>query len=214
MFEKYVEKSRRAIFFARYEAAQHGATEIDTASLLLGILREHKSLMVRLLPGGFAELARLSEEVQALFPETTQKVATSVDLPLSPASKRVLNFAAEESERLEHQSIDARHMLLGLLKENGAEVTCLKAHGVEEEKVRADFLQDLLTDKPDARQTLDQRLDRAFRRDEVLRALLEVPEDRRMAAVTILKGLASGKFEVTGTSRLGPFHFSFDDKAE
>jgi len=38
--------------------------------------------------------------------------------------------------------------------------------------------------------------------------------DRREAAATLLEGLASGKLEVTGTSRKGSFHFAFDDKAE
>jgi hypothetical protein len=29
--------------------------------------------------------------------------------------------------------------------------------------------------------------------------------------MVLLRGLAEGKFEVTGTSRDGSFHFSFDD---
>ena len=46
-----------------------------------------------------------------------EKVSTSVDLPFSEESKRVLNSAAEESERLSHKHIGTEHILLGLLRE-------------------------------------------------------------------------------------------------
>jgi len=40
MFERYTEKARRVIFFARYGACHYGSPEIDTEHLLLGLLRE------------------------------------------------------------------------------------------------------------------------------------------------------------------------------
>lgn len=213
MFERYTEKARRVIFFARYEASQHGIAWIDTPCLLLGILREGKDLMARLLPAGSEEIARLSAEVDALFPETTQEIATSVDIPLSHRARRALAFAAEESERLEHKLIDPRHLLLGLLRENGAETACLKAHGIDLAKVRAETLHDLPMHEPDAQHALERALAGA-RLGDLAGALQKVPADRRRAAATLLEGLASGKFEATGTSCNGPFHFSFDDKKE
>ena len=45
MFERYTEKARRVIFFARYEAAQAETRMIEPAHLLLGILREDPGLM-------------------------------------------------------------------------------------------------------------------------------------------------------------------------
>ena len=44
MFERYTEKARRVIFFARYEASQYGSPIIETEHLLLGLMREDKSL--------------------------------------------------------------------------------------------------------------------------------------------------------------------------
>jgi ATP-dependent Clp protease ATP-binding subunit ClpC len=49
MFERYTEKARRVIFFARYEASQYGSPYIETEHLLLGSLREDKVLTNRLL---------------------------------------------------------------------------------------------------------------------------------------------------------------------
>ena len=51
MFEKYTEKARRVIFFARYEASQFGSPYIETEHLLLGLLREDKALTNRFLRG-------------------------------------------------------------------------------------------------------------------------------------------------------------------
>jgi ATP-dependent Clp protease ATP-binding subunit ClpC len=47
MFERYTEKARRVIFFARYEASQFGAPYIETEHLLLGLLQENKALAFR-----------------------------------------------------------------------------------------------------------------------------------------------------------------------
>ena len=58
MFERYTEKARRVIFFARYEASQFGSPYIETEHLLLGLLREDKALANR------AE-GRLSVNLQA-----------------------------------------------------------------------------------------------------------------------------------------------------
>jgi len=40
MFERYTEKARRTIFFARYEASQFGSPYIESEHVLLGLLRE------------------------------------------------------------------------------------------------------------------------------------------------------------------------------
>jgi ATP-dependent Clp protease ATP-binding subunit ClpC len=47
MFERYTEKAKRTIFFARYEASQFGSPYIETEHLLLGLLREDKALTHR-----------------------------------------------------------------------------------------------------------------------------------------------------------------------
>ena len=49
MFERYTEKARRVIFFARYEASQYGSPYIETEHLLLGLMREDKALANRFL---------------------------------------------------------------------------------------------------------------------------------------------------------------------
>src|SRR5580698_10554580 len=115
MFERYTEKARRVIFFARYEASQFGSPYIETEHLLLGLLREDKALTNQFL-GSHASVESIRKQIEG---HTTirEKISTSVDLPLSNECKRVLAYAAEEAELLSHQHIGTEHLLLGLLRE-------------------------------------------------------------------------------------------------
>src|SRR6185437_12066035 len=114
MFERYTEKARRVIFFARYEASQFGSPYIETEHLLLGLLREDKALTNRFLRGhASVESIRQQIEQNTLVRE---KVSTSVDLPVSDEGRQVLAYAAEEAEVLSHKHIGTEHLLLGLLR--------------------------------------------------------------------------------------------------
>ena len=141
MFERYTEKARRVIFFARYEASQFGSPYIETEHLLLGLLREDKALTNRFLRS-HASVESIRKQIEG---HTTirEKVSTSVDLPLSNECKRVLAYAAEEAERLSHKHIGTEHLLLGLLREEkcfAAEILQergLKLLAIREELARA-----------------------------------------------------------------------------
>jgi ATP-dependent Clp protease ATP-binding subunit ClpC len=115
MFERYTEKARRVIFFARYEATQFGSPYIETEHLLLGLLREDKALTNRFLRS-HASIESIRKQIEGRT-AIREKVSTSVDLPLSQECKRVLTNAAEEAERLSHKHIGTEHLLLGLLRE-------------------------------------------------------------------------------------------------
>ncbi|MCU1254776.1 MAG: clpC [Candidatus Angelobacter sp.] len=138
MFEKYTEKARRVIFFARYEASQFGSPYIETEHLLLGLLREDKALTNRFLRGNDqVEAIRKQIEDHTIMRE---KVSTSVDLPLSNEGKRVLGYAAEEAARLLHQHIGTEHLLLGLLREeNSFAAQLLKERGVQLSRIREEL---------------------------------------------------------------------------
>jgi len=114
MFERYTEKARRVIFFARYEASHYGSPQIETEHLLLGLLREEKSVNLW-VPKAQPEIIR--PQIDAAT-ETRPSTPTNVDLPLSPEARRVLVFAAEKADRLANKDIGTQHLLLGLLDED------------------------------------------------------------------------------------------------
>src|ERR1700746_2428989 len=115
MFERYTEKARRVIFFARYEASQFWSPYIETDHLLLGLLREDKALTNRFLRS-HASVESIRKQIEG-HTTVREKTSTSVDLPLSTECTRVLAYAAEEAERLAHKHVGTEHLLLGLLRE-------------------------------------------------------------------------------------------------
>jgi ATP-dependent Clp protease ATP-binding subunit ClpC len=138
MFERYTEKARRVIFFARYEASQFGSPYIETEHLLLGLLREDKALSNRFLRS-HASVESIRKQIEG-HTTAREKVSTSVDLPLTNESKRVLAYAGEEAERLAHNHIGTEHLLLGLLREEKCfAAQILTERGVELSRVREEL---------------------------------------------------------------------------
>src|ERR1700754_4816022 len=148
MFERYTEKARRVIFFARYEASQFGSPYIETEHLLLGLLREDKALANRFLRS-HAAVESIRKQIEG---HTTirEKVSTSVDLPLSHECKRVLAYGAEEAERLNHRHIGTEHLLLGILREE----KCVAAEILHERGLRLNAIREELARSVVDRQTL------------------------------------------------------------
>jgi ATP-dependent Clp protease ATP-binding subunit ClpC len=146
MFERYTERARRVLFFARYEATQLGSMSIETEHLLLGLIREGKGLTSRIFARSHLSLESIRKEIEGrtIFRE---KVSTSVDIPFSADTKRVLQFAAEEADRLLHTYIGTEHLLLGILREErSVAAQILYEKGMRLASVREDIVQ-LLNEK-------------------------------------------------------------------
>lgn len=79
MFERFTEKGRRVIFFARYEASEFGSPTIESEHLLLGIIKEDKALTHRFLPSSDS-VESIRQRIRALTP-VREKIPTSADLP-------------------------------------------------------------------------------------------------------------------------------------
>jgi ATP-dependent Clp protease ATP-binding subunit ClpC len=131
MFERYTEKARRVIFFSRYEASEFGSSYIEPEHLLLGLMRENTVPFV-----DEAKKFELRAELAGELPRG-KRIPTSVDLPLSTASKRVLAYGAEEAEQMSEQHIQPGHLVLGILRiEDTLARRLLLRRGITIERVR------------------------------------------------------------------------------
>jgi hypothetical protein len=140
MFERLTEGARRTIFFSRYEASQFGSTEITTEHLLLGLMREAKALLGHFLPNYRDEEIRRRIEEQS--PPAGEEVSTSIDMPLSTASKNVLRRAEEEANRNKDATIGNEHLLLALLGQEKCPASeILRGYGLELTRVRFEIEQ-------------------------------------------------------------------------
>src|SRR4051812_7249224 len=146
MFERYTERARRVLFFARYEASQLGSVSIETEHLLLGLIREGKGLTSRIFARSHLSLENIRKEIEGRT-VYREKVSTSVEIPFSAETKRVLQFAAEEADRLLHNYIGTEHLLLGILREErSVAASILMEKGMRLHTVREDIVQ-LLNEK-------------------------------------------------------------------
>ncbi len=164
MFERYTERARRVLFFARYEASQLGSISIETEHLLLGLIREGKGLTSRIFARSRLSLENIRKEIEGrtVFRE---KVSTSVEIPFSAETKRVLQFAAEEADRLLHNYIGTEHLLLGILREERSVAsTILSEKGMRLNAVREDIVQ-LLNEKTTVTRVKETPLLAEFSRD-------------------------------------------------
>ena len=164
MFERYTERARRVLFFARYEASQLGSISIETEHLLLGLIREGKGLTSRIFARSHLSLENIRKEIEGrtVFRE---KVSTSVEIPFSTETKRVLQHAAEEADRLLHNYIGTEHLLLGILREERAvAASILSEKGMRLNTVREDIVQ-LLNEKTTLTRVKETPLLAEFSRD-------------------------------------------------
>ncbi len=113
MFERYTEKARRVVFFARYEASSFGSSEIDSEHMLLGLLREDHRFRQPICPEGID----LFIETIARRVTLNEVVPTSVDLPISEASKLILRYAEEAADSNALGRVETKHIFLGILRD-------------------------------------------------------------------------------------------------
>jgi uncharacterized protein (TIGR03435 family) len=141
MFERYTERARRVLFFARYEASQRGSLSIETEHLLLGLVREGKGVTSLIFARSNISLANIRKEIEGRI-VFRRPVSTSVEIPFTMESKRALQFAAEEADRLLHNYIGTEHFLLGILREErSVAASILMEKGVRLEAVRDQIVQ-------------------------------------------------------------------------
>ena len=88
MFEKYNEKARRALFFARYEASKLGSRVIESEHILLGILREGEETVSELFRRLKVKPGEVRREIEGerVFVE---RISSTAELPLSNGSPHV-----------------------------------------------------------------------------------------------------------------------------
>ena len=113
MFERYTEKARRIIFFARNEASNYGSLYIETEHLLLGLLREGP--LTEWFPGESNVKQAIRTEIEKRITRG-EPISISVEVPLSTDCKKVLTLAAETSDRLGHRLVEPEHILIGILR--------------------------------------------------------------------------------------------------
>src|ERR1700704_3038984 len=140
MFEKYNEKARRALFFARYEASKLGSRVIESEHILLGILREGEETVSEILRRFQVKPEDIRREIEGerIFVE---RISSTAELPLSEESKKILAYASHEAESMLHATVGSEHLVIGILRVEGCTaMRILAQHGFDVYTVREEVL--------------------------------------------------------------------------
>ena len=131
--EKFTQRARRVLALAHQEAERAHQGLIGTEHLLLGLLTEDGGVAGRVLRELGLETGRVREMIQRLSGEGRYE---SGKIELAPDTQLVLEYAIEEARKMGHHYIGTEHLLLGLVRSEGAAMEVFKKLGVPPDQVR------------------------------------------------------------------------------
>ncbi|MBF0485292.1 MAG: ATP-dependent Clp protease ATP-binding subunit [Candidatus Omnitrophica bacterium] len=141
MFNRFTERARKVIVYAKEEARRFNHDYIGTEHLLLGLIREGEGVAAAVLQKLGVDLESIRIEVEKLVQPGPQTQVVG-DIPFTPRSKKALELAAEEARALGHNYIGTEHLLLGLVKEGeGMAYRVLLNLGLDLGKLRSEVME-------------------------------------------------------------------------
>jgi len=116
MYERFTERAKKLIVHARTEAKRLNSDFVRTEHMLLGLVRERDGVAARALTNLGVDLDNLLRAIEQHMRHGTI-ASRGDDIPFSPSSKKVLEYAIDEARKLNHPYVGTEHILLGLLRE-------------------------------------------------------------------------------------------------
>ncbi|MBI5867249.1 MAG: ATP-dependent Clp protease ATP-binding subunit [candidate division Zixibacteria bacterium] len=131
MNETFSELARKAIEYARDEAARLRHDYIGTEHLLLGLIRLGEGMAIDIISNIGLDLNELKASVEEVV-QPSGGTMTMGQLPLTARAKKTLEVAGQEARALKSKEIDTEHLLLALLKdEEGVAAQVLSMYDVD-----------------------------------------------------------------------------------
>jgi ATP-dependent Clp protease ATP-binding subunit ClpC len=110
------DQARRVLSLAEGEARELAHEYVGTEHILLGLVEEGSGLAADVLEAFGVTPKAVRDEVERLVMRGPAATAAHA-LPLTPRARRALEFADDEGRLVSQRSIDAEHLLLGLVRE-------------------------------------------------------------------------------------------------
>ncbi len=131
MNEMFTERARKAIEFARDEAARLRHDYIGTEHLLLGLIRLGEGTAAEIISNLGLELTDLKASIEDVV-QPAGGTMTMGQLPLTARAKKTLEVSGQEARALKSKDIDTEHILLALLKdEEGVAAQVLSTYEID-----------------------------------------------------------------------------------
>ncbi len=132
--ERFTQRARHVLALAHQEAERTHQGLIGTEHLLLGLLEEDGGVAGRVLRELGLEIERVREMIQRI--SSMGSTYESGKIELGPDTQQVLEFAIDEAHKMGHHYIGTEHLLLGLVRSEGAAMEVLKKLGITPDQIR------------------------------------------------------------------------------
>lgn len=116
-FDFFTPNAKKVIQIANREAHGFNHNGIGTEHLLLGVASLHDCLAATALENLSLSIETIRFEIEKLISHGGSTVDSIGMLPLTPRSKKVLQFAGAEAQNLNSPLVDAEHILLAIVRE-------------------------------------------------------------------------------------------------
>jgi ATP-dependent Clp protease ATP-binding subunit ClpA len=142
-FGLFNDRAKRVLALAQDEAIRFNHNYIGTEHLLLALIREGEGLAARVLSSRGVELSKVRTAVEFIVGRGDATKSPS-EITLSPRTKRVIEIAVAEAQRLGHGNVGTEHLLLGLVVEGeGIATGVIESLGIRLEHLRVILLSEM-----------------------------------------------------------------------
>lgn len=135
--ERFTQRARRVLSLAQEAAQSMNSAAIDTEHLLLALIDEGGGIAARILSAVGIDRWQVENLAKAA---SRAKATRSLQLDLSPHTKKTLELAVDEARRMDHNYIGSEHLLLGLLRvEDCVALIIMRTLDVSSDEIRRQF---------------------------------------------------------------------------
>lgn len=146
-FNRFTRRARTVMSLAVSEAHRLQHNYVGSEHVLLGLLAERTGVAALVLRKLDVDIDEARHRVEAVVGRG--KVETEGELGLTPRTKKIIELAADEAKRLQHEYIGTEHLLLGLVREGeGIASDVLESFGLRLQQVREETLRVLGSREP------------------------------------------------------------------
>ena len=147
MFERFAERAIMVVIYAQEETRRLGHNYVGTEQLLLGLMNESHGRAGKALLQLGIDLNQVRQAVETVIGRGSGEV--KVEIPFTERAQNTLQLALETAQECNAARLDTGHLLLGLLKVDGAVAkTVLQNLGVDLSELRSQLLQGHDADDP------------------------------------------------------------------
>jgi ATP-dependent Clp protease ATP-binding subunit ClpC len=135
LYDKFTKRAKQVLQLATDEARTFNHAYVGTEHILLGLIRESDGIAARVLDDLGIKLPQARNAVE--FIVGMGEGETYTEQELTARAKKIIEYAIEEAQRLNHHYIGTEHLLLGLVRNGeGVATGVLDMEGVSLEQVR------------------------------------------------------------------------------